>query len=228
MNDQNIKNIVIVGGGTAGWMAAAAFAKVLGAAVPRAPGGVGGHRHRRRGRGHRAAPEAVQRPARHRRRRVHPPDHGHLQAGHPVQRLGPHRRLLRARLRPTSATASACCRSTSTGSRRGRPASPRTWARIRSIPRPRRGRQVHDLGRRTCPQHSPLADIPYAYHFDAGRYARFLRGYAEQRGVRRTEGRVTEVRQHPETGFVEAVVLEDGDDRSRATCSSTARASAAC
>ena len=38
------------------------------------------------------------------------------------------------------------------------------------------------------PKTSPLADIAYAYHFDAGRYAQYLRGYAEQRGVRRTEG----------------------------------------
>lgn len=57
---------------------------------------------------------------------------------------------------------------------------------------------------------SPLADIAYAYHFDAGLYARFLRGYAEQRGVVRTEGRIREVVQRDGDGFVEAVVLQSG------------------
>jgi tryptophan halogenase len=58
---------------------------------------------------------------------------------------------------------------------------------------------------------SPLADIGYAYHFDAGLYARFLRNYSEARGVRRSEGKVAKVEQHPETGFVEAVVLDSGE-----------------
>jgi len=58
---------------------------------------------------------------------------------------------------------------------------------------------------------SPMADIAYAYHFDAGLYARYLRGYAEARGVRRTEGKVAEVKLRAEDGFVEAVVLEGGE-----------------
>jgi tryptophan halogenase len=57
---------------------------------------------------------------------------------------------------------------------------------------------------------SPLQTISYAFHFDAGLYARFLRGYAESRGVTRIEGRVTQVRQHGERGHVERLVLEDG------------------
>jgi tryptophan halogenase len=56
-----------------------------------------------------------------------------------------------------------------------------------------------------------LADIAYAYHFDAGLYARYLREYAEARGVRRTEGKVKSVQQHPDTGFVTAVTLESGE-----------------
>ncbi len=58
---------------------------------------------------------------------------------------------------------------------------------------------------------SPLAAIAYAFHFDAGLYARFLRRFAEDRGVRRTEGKVVRVDQHATTGFIEAVVLESGE-----------------
>ena len=50
----------------------------------------------------------------------------------------------------------------------------------------------------------------YAYQFDASLYARYLRGYAERLGVERLEGRVVEVAQQPETGFVEAVTTTDG------------------
>ncbi|MBC9030870.1 tryptophan 7-halogenase [Sphingomonas sp. JC676] len=52
--------------------------------------------------------------------------------------------------------------------------------------------------------------IFYAYQFDAGLYAVFLRRFSEALGVVRIEGRVTEVAQHGETGFIEAVILEDG------------------
>jgi len=57
---------------------------------------------------------------------------------------------------------------------------------------------------------SPLADIGHAFHFDAGLYARFLRGYSEQHGVVRTEGKITSVQQHPESGFLTSVTLESG------------------
>ncbi len=57
---------------------------------------------------------------------------------------------------------------------------------------------------------SPLADIDYAYHFDASLFARFLRGESEARGVTRVEGRIVEVVQHPESGFVKSVKLTDG------------------
>jgi tryptophan 7-halogenase len=53
--------------------------------------------------------------------------------------------------------------------------------------------------------HSLLATMGYAYHFDASLYARYLRARSEAVGVRRFEGIVTRVDQHPETGFITAV-----------------------
>jgi tryptophan 7-halogenase len=57
---------------------------------------------------------------------------------------------------------------------------------------------------------SPLSQIAYAFHFDAGLYALFLRDYAEKAGVVRHEGRIINVVQRGEDGFIEAVELEDG------------------
>ena len=57
---------------------------------------------------------------------------------------------------------------------------------------------------------SPLSEIAYAYHFDAGLFARFLREFSETRGVVRTEGKITHPDLDPETGFVTAVTLESG------------------
>lgn len=58
---------------------------------------------------------------------------------------------------------------------------------------------------------SPLSNIAYAFHFDAGLYARFLREYAEKRGVVRTEGKVVSTQINVQTGFIEAVILESGE-----------------
>jgi tryptophan halogenase len=55
----------------------------------------------------------------------------------------------------------------------------------------------------------PLAPN-YAYHIDAARYTRFLRGLAEPAGVKRVEGKIQTVDLHPESGFIEAIELESG------------------
>ncbi|WP_291843524.1 tryptophan halogenase family protein [Maricaulis sp.] len=57
---------------------------------------------------------------------------------------------------------------------------------------------------------SVLSQLRYAYHFDATAYAAYLRSYAERRGVRRVEGRVNQVCRHAETGNVSHIELEGG------------------
>ena len=55
-----------------------------------------------------------------------------------------------------------------------------------------------------------LPALTYAFQFDAGLYARWLRGYAEHRGVARTEGHIVEVLRDGESGDVSGVRLESG------------------
>ena len=58
---------------------------------------------------------------------------------------------------------------------------------------------------------SDRMEINYAYHLDASAYARFLRRFSEALGVRRVEGKITGVEQHPETGFILALNLASGE-----------------
>jgi tryptophan halogenase len=55
-----------------------------------------------------------------------------------------------------------------------------------------------------------FSTFSWAYHFDASLYARYLRSLAESRGVERIEGRIAEVVLGPENGFVERLILADG------------------
>ena len=59
-------------------------------------------------------------------------------------------------------------------------------------------------------QREDLPPVNYAYHIDAGRYARFLRSYAEVRGVVRKEGKVIDVAVNGESGFVTSLTLDNG------------------
>ena len=65
-------------------------------------------------------------------------------------------------------------------------------------------------GDQNAAPNSPLADIAYAYHFDATLYARYLRELAENRGVQRIEGKIVGVNQGSTDGFVESVTMENG------------------
>ena len=54
------------------------------------------------------------------------------------------------------------------------------------------------------------ASINYAYHLDATLYGQFLRRMSEGKGVRRIEGKIASVRQRAGDGFIEALVMDSG------------------
>lgn len=58
--------------------------------------------------------------------------------------------------------------------------------------------------------HLPEDRMNYAYQLDSGLYARFLRQMAEADGTVRIEGKIGGVPLDPETGDIAALVLEDG------------------
>ncbi|MGZ3182142.1 MAG: tryptophan halogenase family protein [Telluria sp.] len=64
--------------------------------------------------------------------------------------------------------------------------------------------------RATRASDTALAGLAHAFHFDAGLYARYLRRYSEARGVRRIEGKVVGTELRAGDGFIEAVRMEDG------------------
>ncbi len=63
----------------------------------------------------------------------------------------------------------------------------------------------------TKARNTPIGGANYALHVDALLVTKYLRKYAEARGVRRTEGRVVEVAQR-EDGFFESVKLASGQE----------------
>ncbi len=57
---------------------------------------------------------------------------------------------------------------------------------------------------------SRAPELAYAYHFDASLYARYLRGMAERAGVTRLEGKIATVSLDPDSGDIAGVHLDDG------------------
>ncbi|WP_435214162.1 tryptophan halogenase family protein [Luminiphilus sp. nBUS_16] len=56
----------------------------------------------------------------------------------------------------------------------------------------------------------PNQNLNYAYHFDSSRYSKFLRKIAEEHGAVRIEGKIEAVQQHENTGFITGLRLESG------------------
>ena len=59
--------------------------------------------------------------------------------------------------------------------------------------------------------HLPRNGINYAYHLDATLYARYLRGFSESLGARRVEGRIDSVETDPGSGYITALRMADGN-----------------
>ncbi|MEP1444485.1 MAG: tryptophan halogenase family protein [Paraglaciecola sp.] len=59
-------------------------------------------------------------------------------------------------------------------------------------------------------KNTPLSEIGYAYHFDSTLYAGYLRELAEQKGVKRIEGRVVDTQLRNDNGFLQSISMENG------------------
>ncbi len=207
MNEHAIRDVVIVGGGTAGWMAAAAFCRFLNNGYTRitlveseeiGTVGVGeatippiinfnrmlglneNEFLRETGGTFKLGIEFVDWGGLG-ERYFHPFGHH----GHDLEGVHFHQLYLRERQRRVMPDISA-------------------WSM--SAVAAAKGR----FGRAAEGAQSPVRELFYAFHFDAALYARYLRRYAEARGTRRVEGRVVDVALRPTDGFVEAVTLVDG------------------
>ncbi|WP_188150877.1 tryptophan halogenase family protein [Teredinibacter waterburyi] len=56
-----------------------------------------------------------------------------------------------------------------------------------------------------------MPPISYAYHLDATAYAKYLRAFSEKNGLQRVEGKIQSVQQNDSTGFIESIILASGE-----------------
>lgn len=207
MNDPRIRRIVIVGGGTAGWMAAALLAKALGAGVAirlvesAEIGTIG-------------VGEATIPQIRHINRFLGLDEDDMLRAVHGTYKLGVqlngfgrlgdsylhafgdlglplgltpfHHYWLRSRSRADAPDLWAY-------SLNAAAAAENRFAPLEKVP------------------DSPIGGIRYAYHFDASRYAQYLREHIAPGAVQRIEGKVVDVRLRAGDGFIESLQLDNGE-----------------
>ena len=194
MTDNRIRSILIVGGGTAGWMAAAtararAQGRPLRICVVESPDigtvGVG---------------EATIPPIRTFNSLLGIDESDFMRKTQATFKLGiefrdwaqlGHRTSIRS---ASTARPSSRWRSITTGCGCGPRATMSRFATIRCPRHRRAARAVHTARRGSA---ADALDLSYAYHFDAALYADYLRGYAQARGVTRLERKVVNVELRP-------------------------------
>ncbi|HEY8569060.1 tryptophan halogenase family protein [Microbulbifer sp.] len=60
--------------------------------------------------------------------------------------------------------------------------------------------------------HLPNTGLNYAFHIDASRYAAYLRKFSEGFGAKRIEGKIDHVQLHPENGYIRSLKLDSGQE----------------
>jgi len=90
---------------------------------------------------------------------------------------------------------------------RGRPGSHGLWAHSLNAA----AAVTNRFARLDSVPNSPLGGIKYAYHFDASLYGQYLRQRIKPGTVRRIEGKVIDVRLRADDGFIESLLLDSGE-----------------